>query len=338
MSSGRYGIQPERYRNHCVNESLTAQWDAMDPGKVLVVSLNPAVDCEWEVERVQWEEKNNILRERRWAGGKGSNVARWLRHVGTEAELLVPLGGEVGKELAGYLRAAKVRTHIVWLKQPTRVNVIVTDRSGGQMRFNPLGPILSRSEWAAVVSKLKACCCGTVIFSGALPRGVPANAYKILIQAVRKRGATPILDCDGAAFAGAIEAGPELVKPNQHELELWWQRPVKNLFQPVAALAEKTGGWVVVSRGRDGAVIWNSRMRVGFAARPPKVQIKNTVGAGDAMLAAIVRRRQICAPPEEWIRWGVAAGTAAVACEGGVLASAEAIQKIHRQLQVRPFP
>lgn len=310
----------------------------MRAGKVLVVSLNPAIDCEWEVERVQWEEKNNILRERRWAGGKGSNVARWLQHLGAEAELLVPLGGETGKELAGYLRTAKVRTHIVPLKQPTRVNVIVTARAGGQMRFNPLGPILSRLEWAAVISKLKTHCCDTVIFSGALPRGVPANAYKVLIAVVRKLGAQAILDCDGTAFAAGIEAGPEFVKPNEHELQCWWGPPVKDLFEAVASLSEKTGGWVVVSQGREGAIIWNSQGRVGFSAHAPKVPIKNTVGAGDAMLAAIVRRRQIGAPAQEWIRWGVATGTAAVACDGGALASTEAIRKIAHQVRITPFP
>src|SRR5437868_1923211 len=125
-------------------------------GKVLVVSLNPAIDCEWEVERIQWEEKNNILRERRWAGGKGSNVARWLRHLGAAAELLVPLGGETGKELAQHLAEAKVRTRVVPLKQSTRVNVIVTSRQGGQMRFNPLGPTISVAEWRDIIGKLKA--------------------------------------------------------------------------------------------------------------------------------------------------------------------------------------
>ena len=310
----------------------------MRAGKVLVVSLNPAIDCEWEVERVQWEEKNNILRERRWAGGKGSNVARWLRHLGAEAELLVPLGGDTGKELAGHLSAAKVRTHIVPLKQPTRVNVIVTARSGGQMRFNPLGPVLSRAEWATVIAKLKACCCETVIFSGALPRGVPANAYKVLARTVRKLGSVPVLDCDGDAFVAGIEAGPELVKPNEHELERWWGRPLRDAFRAIASLSEKTGGWVVLSRGRDGALIWNSQARIGFSARAPKVHVKNTVGTGDAMLSAIVRRRQMSANPEEWIRWGVATGTAAAACEGGVLASRAAIRKIAGQVRVTPFP
>jgi len=309
--------------------------------KVLVVSLNPAIDCEWEVERVQWEEKNNILRERRWAGGKGSNVARWLRHLGGSAELLVPLGGVAGKELARYLAAARVRTRIVPLKQDTRVNVIVTARAGGQMRFNPLGPVISRGEWAAIVAELKAHCPSIVIFSGALPRGVPPNAYQILVALVRKHGAEPILDCDGAAFATGIEGKPALVKPNAHELERWWGKPfgtARAMAETVAKLSERTRGWVVVSRGAEGALLWNSRSRIGFSARAPKIKIKNTVGAGDAMLAAIVWRKQAGSPPDEWLRWGVATGTAASACEGGVLANVESIRKLAERIDVTPFP
>jgi 1-phosphofructokinase family hexose kinase len=309
--------------------------------KVLVVSLNPAIDCEWEVERIQWEEKNNILRERRWAGGKGSNVARWLRHLGGSAELLVPFGGPTGKELARYLAAAKVRTRIVPLKQDTRVNVIVTARTGGQMRFNPLGPLISCAEWAAILAGFKARCRGTVIFSGALPRGIPTNAYKALVALARRLGAEPILDCDGDAFASGIEAHPTLVKPNEHELERWWGKPLatpRAMFEAVAKLSETTHGWVVVSRGADGALLWNSQSHIGFSARAPKVRTKNTVGAGDAMLAAIVWRKQLASRPDEWLRWGVATGTAASACEGGVLANLDSIRKLAQRIDVSPFP
>ena len=306
--------------------------------KVLVVSLNPAIDCEWEVERVQWEEKNSILRERRWAGGKGSNVARWLQHLGASPELLVPLGGATGRELADYLAAAKVRTRVVPLRQPTRVNIIVSARSGGQMRFNPLGPVLSRAEWTEVLSQMDAFRGSTVIFSGALPRGVPANAYKQLITRARKLGLEPVLDCDGAPFALGIAAKPALVKPNFHELERWWGKPLRNragLMEAITALSEATAGWVVLSRGKDGAMIWHSKLRTGFSARPPKVTIRNTVGAGDALLAAIVRRKQMGAPPQEWLQWGVATGTAAATGEGGALAPLDLIRKLAAQVRIR---
>ena len=310
-------------------------------GKVLVVSLNPAIDCEWEVERIQWEEKNNILRERRWAGGKGSNVARWLRHLGASAELLVPLGGDTGNELAQHLATARVRTRVVPLKKPTRVNVIVTSREGGQMRFNPLGPTISATEWRHIIEAVKTCHASTVIFSGALPRDVPVHAYARLIRVVRELGAEPILDCDGPAFAAAIAAQPALVKPNDHELERWWGKKIRTqqeLFAAVSGLSETTGGWVIVSRGSQGALIWNSQSRIGFSARAPKIKIRNTVGAGDALLAAMVRREQMNAAPDEWLRWGVATGTAAAACDGGALAKLETIRKLARQIRVTSFP
>ena len=72
---------------------------------ILVLSLNPAIDVEWCVDRVLWEEKNLIRSERRWAGGKGVNVARWLRFLGGRPQLLVPLGGASGAELKRQIRA-----------------------------------------------------------------------------------------------------------------------------------------------------------------------------------------------------------------------------------------
>jgi len=107
------------------------------------VALNPSIDYEWKVDDVQWEEKNIVQSERRWAGGKGVNVARWLQHLEGESRLLLPLGGETGRELAGFLRQEKLAAEIIPLRQPTRVNVIVTTAARGQLRFNPKGPELS---------------------------------------------------------------------------------------------------------------------------------------------------------------------------------------------------
>lgn len=113
----------------------------------LVLALNPSIDAEWQVDDVLWEEKNNVLSERRWPGGKGINVARWLKHLGERPHLLLPLGGAAGRELAAGLRAEKIPATIIHLEQPTRVNVIVTSSRGGQIRFNPLGPRVSPASW-----------------------------------------------------------------------------------------------------------------------------------------------------------------------------------------------
>ena len=53
--------------------------------RLCVVSLNPAIDAEWRVEDVLWEEKNVVQSQRRWPGGKGVNVARWLKFLGADS-------------------------------------------------------------------------------------------------------------------------------------------------------------------------------------------------------------------------------------------------------------
>src|SRR6185295_20131248 len=117
----------------------------------LVLALNPSIDVEWRLDHVRWEEKNEVQSQRRWAGGKGVNVARWLKHLGGKPQLLLPLGGQTGEELAGCLREEKLPAKIIRLCEPTRVNVIVTTDAGRQMRFNPLGPKLSHREWNEVL-------------------------------------------------------------------------------------------------------------------------------------------------------------------------------------------
>src|SRR5258706_3182699 len=113
----------------------------------LILALNPSIAAEWRVDDVLWEEKNNVQSERHWAGGKGINVARWLKFLSGKPLLLLPLGGQPGAELAGDLRDEKIPASIIRLGDATRVNVIVTTNAGRQMRFNPLGPKLSRKEW-----------------------------------------------------------------------------------------------------------------------------------------------------------------------------------------------
>jgi 1-phosphofructokinase family hexose kinase len=305
----------------------------------LVLALNPSIDAEWRVRRVRWEEKNNIESERRWAGGKGVNVARWLRHLGGKPALLLPLGGTTGRELAGHLRREHLAANSISLREATRVNVIVTASDGRQMRFNPLGPKLTQGEWGMVLTKirelLKRASC--LVLSGSLPRGVGVGAYAELIRLARRAGVKTILDCDGAALAAAIAACPFLVKPNEHELAEWFGRRIatrEQLIRAARAMSAKTGGWVLVSLGSRGALLVNQRLDVALFARSPRAKVVNTVGAGDALVAAVARQIELGTPPEEWLRAGVTTGTAATQCAAGELASKAAIGRVAKRVNV----
>jgi len=346
-----------------------------DGRQQLVLALNPCIDTEWQVDEVRWDEKTTVLAERRWAGGKGVNVARWLKHlrsVGVSEcrsngrppathhsitpllrrsipKLFLPLGGLTGAELARSLGQEKLAARVIHLHEATRVNVLVTTADGRQLRFNPLGPRLSDSEWRVLLATVSRALgrASALILSGSLPRGLPTAAYPQLVKMARLAGVHAFVDCDGPAFAVAVRAKPFLVKPNRHELAQWWasrsgrespaaHKSLSHVRQEFVAgkLSEVTGGWVMVSGGAKPSLLLNRGLGVQFVARPPRVTPLNTLGAGDAMLAAASWRAQLGDPPAEWLRWGVAVGTAATQCRPGELPSPKLILQLLGQTRV----
>lgn len=290
----------------------------------LILALNPSIDAEWRVEDVLWEEKNNVQSERRWAGGKGINVARWLKHLGGKPRLLLPLGGPTGDELAGYLRGEQLPAKISSLRQATRVNVIVTTRKGRQVRFNPFGPTISAEEWRRLFATVKRelARAKLLVLSGSLPRGLPADVYTVLIRFAHRLGVKTLLDCDGAPFAAALAARPFLVKPNEHELAQWWRKPLHSeadILGAAHALSRKTRGWVLVSRGGQRSLLISAVEDFHCFAKPRRVKPRNTVGAGDAMLAAVAHAIQSGFEPRQWLERGLATGTRATQLEPGRL-------------------
>ena len=306
----------------------------------LVVALNPSIDLEWEVDGCRPEEKNVILSERRWAGGKGVNVARWLHHFQQNPRLLLPSGGAPGREFRSHLRRENLQATSISIREPTRTNIIVTPPQGAQFRFNPPGPEIQAGEWKmildAAAQQLPRSSC--LILSGSLPREAPARTYARLVELARKYSVPVILDCDGPAFSQAATKQPFLVKPNRAELAAWARRALSSAADCLAAarhLSSVTRGWVLVSLGAAGGFLLNAPERLGWKAPSPATRARNTVGAGDALLAAATAQILARAEPAEWLRWGIAAGTASTGCPPGVLPKGSAIEALAGQVKIR---
>lgn len=306
--------------------------------QILVIGLNPAVDVEWRVASVHWDEKNVVLGERRWAGGKSVNVARWLRHLGAAVKLLIPLGGPTGAELRRQMREEKVPLRAVLVAEPTRANVMVTQEQGPQLRFNPRGPKLAAAEWraffAAAETEMRRS--SLVILSGALCRDARPTIYRDLVRLAHRLQVRVVLDCDGPAFAAGVTAKPFLVKPNTFELAQWAGRNLVSdaeIEAEARALSRATGGWVFVSRDAQGGLLVNEAASQGWRAVVPSVRARNTVGAGDALLAGAACQIGADALPEEWLRQGLATATAGVQQLAGELAPLKAIAGVHRLIR-----
>lgn len=289
---------------------------------VLVVALNPAVDVEWSVDRVVPGEKNEILAERRWPGGKGINVARWLKWLGCPARLFLPVGGDTGRELLDGLARERIDVEPFPIGQASRANVVVTPREGPQYRFNPTWPVLAPSEVRRLVARLRRAMDGAeaVVLSGSLVRGAPLDTYAGLVREAGRRRLRVFLDCDGEAFRLGAQAGPFLVKPNDYELGQWAGKPVEGeeaLQGAARRLQHITRGWVAVSRGAAGAMLLGPGTEGALSRPARRVRVRNTVGAGDALLAGLVDAVVRELPPGRWLAAGLAAAAQAVRLPGG---------------------
>src|SRR5918998_977489 len=94
---------------------------------------------------------------------------------------------------------------------------------------------------------------------------------------------------EGAPLVAAVDAGPDLIKPNAEELAELVGRPLRRLGDVVEACTEirKRGvATVLVSLGGDGALLVNAdEVLHGWA---PPVKVRSTVGAGDSTLAGFL--------------------------------------------------
>lgn len=283
------------------------------------------------------EEKNELCSETRWPGGKGVNVARWLASRGHPSRLFLPLGGATGRELAGGLRSEGLRATVFPIQGATRANVVITPDSGPQLRFNPTWPRLNSRE----AGRLGAAACDqaskakTVVISGTMAFGAPDSLYARMVSAARRAGARVYLDCDREPFALAAREGPFLVKPNAFELSQWSGKTLRReeaLVRAARALSSVTGGWVLVSRGPEGALLVHSQRTKVLKARVPKVMARNSVGAGDALLAGVIASVESGGDPEEWLADGVATGTSATQVAPGGLPSRRVWRQIRREV------
>lgn len=303
----------------------------------LVISLNPAVDCEWRVPAVRPEEKNEISGEVRWPGGKGINVSRWLCWLGAPNRLFLPLGGDTGRELAAGLRAEGIRFVRFAIADANRVNVVVTPDSGPQYRFNQTRPRFRPAQAAELVQRAAelAASADPVVISGTMAFGARPSGYARIAASARAAGRRVYLDCDREPFVRALAERPYLVKPNEYELAQWAGRALDGLDAVRGAARElslRTGGYVLVSRGAAGALLIHAGRGVDLSAAVPPVTVRNTVGAGDAMLAGAVAAGHESDSPERLLRWAVATGCAATEVSPGKLPARRRWQQLVQQV------
>jgi 6-phosphofructokinase 2 len=300
---------------------------------VVTVTLNPAVDKSISVESVVPERKLRGDRPVREPGGGGINVARVLRELDVEAVAYWTRGGRTGDRLQMLLDALGLDHVPVPIEGETREQLSVFETSTEQQfRFGTPGPILSDGEldaWRAQVAGLDPST-PYLVLSGSLPEGAPDDFYAQL-TALAPAGCRVVLDTSGPGLARGLEAPVYLVKPNVRELGQLAGEAIEDddqVRRVARRLIERRNVEVVVtSLGAAGAMATTATEH--WHVRSPTVRIRSTVGAGDSMVGGIVAGLAHGWPLSDAIRYGVAAGAAAVMTDGTQLCRRHDVERLY---------
>jgi tagatose 6-phosphate kinase len=296
-------------------------------GVILTVTLNTALDVADSHQR---------------PGGRGVNVARVLHRLREPVIATGLVGGGTGASIRSLL--GDLRHSFVDIDEPSG--------SPWERFVTHYGALLRVSRVA--------------VLSGSLPPGLPVDAYARLVEVARSAGVPVVLDASGEPLAAGIAAGPDIVKPNAHELAMASGMPV-GVFEPGAAqLTEAealaaadavrtstiatsavatsavragaagtgTGTAVVASLGPYGMVASTDAGR--WSARPTGAPLAgNPTGAGDAVVAALARGLAYRLPWPRRLADAVGLSGAAVLAPTADAVSLTDYQRLRRAADVR---
>lgn len=300
---------------------------------VLTLTPNPAIDASTAVDRVIADRKLRCGVPRFDPGGGGINVARVIHRLGGDATAVFLSGGPTGELLRQLLERDGVANYAVPCEQWTRENITVVEESSGhQFRFGMPGPTVSRSEWNKFLELLRDWQPAPqfVVAGGSLPPGVPDDAFAQVARIINARGGKLVLDSSGVALVKGISSGVYLVKPNLRELaELAGEAIVDEEQLKTVASSIVERGWsevVVVSLGARGAFLQTATECERIIA--PIVPVMSRVGAGDSMVGGIVFALMNGSSIHEAVRFGVAAGSAAVMQHGTELCHRADVERL----------
>ncbi len=306
--------------------------------KIITITFSPCIDKSTSVPVLIPEKKMVCSSPKLEPGGGGINVARAIKKLGGEAIALFPSGGYTGKHFNHLLAQEGIISVIIETANETRENIIVVDESSNnQYRFGMPGTTLTAPEWKKCLVALEEISdVGFIIASGSLPPGVPHDIYAQLAKIAKNKAAKFIVDTSGQALKEALEEGVYLLKPNLGELSfLANKESLQDDEVKQIALEFITKGnceVMVVSMGPAGAMLVTKEFTE--IIKPPAVERKSTVGAGDSMVAGIVYYLSLGKAIKEAAMYGVACGTAATMNSGTELCKKDDVEYLFTKLKL----
>lgn len=259
-------------------------------GMIYTVTFNPSLDYIVTVEHFRCGIVNRTQNEIIYPGGKGINVSMVLKNLGHENTALGFLAGFTGDKIEQLLKEKGISTDFIKVENGlSRINVKL--RSDEETEINGQGPAIAASDIDALYRRLDTLKDDDIlVLAGSIPDVMPSSMYMDIMTHLKEKNLKIVVDATRDLLVNVLCHRPFLVKPNNHELGEIFGVTLHDKAEVVAygrKLQEMGAKNVLVSMAGDGAVLIAEDGNV-FMAEAPKGELKNSVGAGDSMVAGFV--------------------------------------------------
>jgi 1-phosphofructokinase len=277
---------------------------------IYTVTLNPSVDYFVDIDQFSIGEVNRVKKEKKMPGGKGINVSRVLKRLQTSSHAFGYIGGFTGDFVRTSLENEGILTHFIDVPGETRINVKI--KAEKETELNGEGPQIDTQHYETLKAQIATLKSGDwLVLAGSVPPSLPKDIYHTLMALAVDRGVKTIVDTTGDFLKQTLPHRPFLIKPNQHELEDYYGESAQDVMKTVSLSRRLLGEGaenVIVSMGGEGALLVNNKE--SLRASVPKGEVKNSVGAGDSLVAGFLAAYSAKNDLYEAFRFGVAAGSA----------------------------
>ena len=281
---------------------------------ILTVTLNASIDKLYLVKSLTPYGVTRVQEVVNTAGGKGMNVSRVAALAGEPVTAMGFAGGYNGQLFQSLINTPGIRPAFTTTSSETRccINVRDEETASSTEFLEPGNPVTQEeihrflADYRKELDQAK-----VVAISGSMPKGLHGDFYATLTRIAKEAGKTVIVDSSGNSLKEALPGCPDLVKPNAEELQQLTgadTSSVESCVTAARALQAQGAGTVAVSLGKDGVLVVSPDGV--YQGKPPKIQVVNTVGCGDSMVAGFAvgfsRRESL----EGTIRFAVAISAA----------------------------
>ncbi|KAA6395305.1 MAG: 1-phosphofructokinase [Streblomastix strix] len=301
--------------------------------KIICVSFNCCIDRTLELKSFQIGAVNKARYVSEQATGKAVVIAYILQFLGVPCEIYGFLWSDYKQKF--YQRLQKVPNFMDVLEGRTRINTTIIDKEQHtETIIREVGSGITESDFMSLIEKVVNVGRQNqyVVLSGSLPPGIPPTLLGEFVKRCKEKGMKVAVDSSGDALKCAVEAEPDMIKPNRDELRDLVGHGVFDtlgITQAADRLRYSHPGMdILVSDGDNGCyfVSEQGRKHALFEADFP-IDVKSTMGAGDALLAGFIRGLYEDWAIDQCLRYAVRVATATLPCTNAGDMSKEILYK-----------